>query len=213
MASDLDAVATFRKVTSMKALKLLAVASAAFLALFAVSPSVEAQAPPRGGGGGSYRGAPPPGGGGSYRGAPPPGGGRYHAHPPPRGGYYPRVGTSLYFGYYGPGYGWGPGYWPGYGWGPGYWPGYGWGPGAWWGPGYWGPRYGYAYPPVYDYYPPAYVAPNPPVYIERDPPAAPAAPVWWYWCAEAKAYYPHVRECPGGWQRVPPQAVPPAEKQ
>lgn len=100
------------------------------------------------------------------------------------------MGTSFYFGYYGPGYWWGPGYWPGY-----------------WGPGYWGPRYGYGYgyAPYYDYYPPAYVAPNPPVYVEREPPAE---PVWWYWCPEAKAYHPYVKQCPGGWQRVPPQPVP-----
>jgi hypothetical protein len=206
-ASDFDAVATVRKVTSMRALQFLAAACAASLALFAVSPSAEAQAPPRGGGGGgSFQGGPPrggggpggpPPGGGSYRGAPPPGGGGYHGHPPPHGGYYPRGGTSYYFGYYGPGYWWGPGYWPGY----------------WWGPGYWGPRYGYAYPPYYDYYPPAYAAPNPPVYVERDPPAEPPAQVWWYWCAEARAYYPYVKECPGGWQRVPPQPVPPAERQ
>jgi len=110
---------------------------------------------------------------------------------------HPRPTTSFYFGYYGPGYGWGPGYWPGY----------------WAGPGYWGPRYGYAYPPYYDYYPPTYVAPDPPVYIERDPPAQPAAPVWWYWCAQARAYYPYVKECPGGWQRVAPQTVQPPEKQ
>jgi hypothetical protein len=56
---------------------------------------------------------------------------------------------------------------------------------------------------------PAPVAAAPaPVFIERDPPAAPAAPVWWYWCDEAKAYYPYVKECPGDWRRVPPQPVP-----
>jgi hypothetical protein len=135
----------------------------------------------------------------------------------PRGAHPARGATSVQFGYYGPGYWRGPGRWPGY----------------WWGPGYWGPRYGFVYPPAYGYLPPAYgyippaygyaapaygyvppafVAPNPPVYVERDPPAAPAAPVWWYWCAEASAYYPYVKECPGGWQRVPPQAVPPGEK-
>jgi hypothetical protein len=112
----------------------------------------------------------------------------------------PRGGASVQFGYYGPGHWRGPGYWPGYRWGPGYW-------GPWYGvvvP----PAYGY-WPPPYGYLPPAYVVPNPPVYVERDPPAA---PVWWYWCAEANAYYPYVKECPGGWQRVPPQTVPPGER-
>ena len=94
-----------------------------------------------------------------------------------------RGGVSLHFGYH----------WPGY----------------WWGPGYWGPRY--VYPPyVYDgypgYYPPVVVAPQePPVYIEREAPAESAAPAWWYWCPDAKAYYPYAKECPSGWQRVPPQ--------
>jgi hypothetical protein len=206
-------------VTTMKALKTVAAACVAAFALFAASPTVEAQGPP--GRGGGYRGAPPPGGsyrgapggsyrgapGGSYRGAP---GGSYRGAPGAwRGGApyyrghrgYGHATTNFYFGYYGPGYWGGPGYWPRYWWG--------------WGPGYWGPSYGYVYPPYYGYgygyTPPAYVAPDPPVYIERDPPAQPAAPVWWYWCADAKAYYPYVKECPGGWQRVPPQ--PPAEKQ
>jgi len=86
-------------------------------------------------------------------------------------------------------------------------------------PYYWGPRYYYgppayyAAPPAYyyDYAPPVVAAPSsPPVYVEREDPA-PAAPqaqapaVWWYWCASARGYYPYVKECPSGWQRVPPQ--------
>ena len=68
--------------------------------------------------------------------------------------------------------------------------------------------YPYYYPPPYYYYPPSVVvAPSaPPTYIER--PAAPAAPepqAWWYYCADAGAYYPYVKHCPGGWQRVAPQ--------
>jgi hypothetical protein len=49
------------------------------------------------------------------------------------------------------------------------------------------------------------------VFIERDPPPAsapqpqPQAQHWWYFCPGANAYYPYVRECPGGWQRVSPQ--------
>jgi len=81
---------------------------------------------------------------------------------------------------------------------------------------YWGgpwhyPPYPYYYPP---YYPPVVVQPPAPqVYIEQSPaPAAPPpAPVavapanYWYFCAAAKGYYPYVRECPGGWQKVLPQ--------
>lgn len=75
-----------------------------------------------------------------------------------------------------------------------------------WG-GYWGPRY--YYPPYY-YYPPTIVAaPVAPTYVEQAPVAAPAAPAsppgYWYYCAESRAYYPYVKQCPGGWQRVSPQ--------
>jgi hypothetical protein len=65
-----------------------------------------------------------------------------------------------------------------------------------------------SYPPYYpySYYPPA--PPAPTVYIERSaPPPPPPAEYWWNYCPESKAYYPYVRECPGGWQRVSP--VPP----
>jgi hypothetical protein len=83
----------------------------------------------------------------------------------------------------------------------------------WGGPGY--------YPPYYyaPYYPPVVVqapAPAPQVYIEQQPvpatpPPPPAAPVaaapstYWYFCPAAKGYYPYVKECPGGWQKVLPQ--------
>lgn len=77
------------------------------------------------------------------------------------------------------------------------------GPG-WWAPGpyYYGPPavYGYPYGPVY--YEPAVVA-SPPVYVERP---APDAAAYWYWCADPQGYYPSVPDCPGGWQRVAPQA-------
>lgn len=71
--------------------------------------------------------------------------------------------------------------------------------------------YPYPYPYPYSYgYP--YPAPaSPPVYIERDEAAPAPAPAPqqqtqnWYYCPGAKAYYPYVRECPGGWQQVPAQ--------
>lgn len=81
---------------------------------------------------------------------------------------------------------------------------------------YWGPWY---YPPAYyypPYYPPVVVErPTPQVYIEQQaapaaaPPAASAPVNYWYYCVAAKAYYPYVKECPGGWQKVLPQ--PPAQ--
>src|SRR5579859_2930687 len=69
-----------------------------------------------------------------------------------------------------------------------------------WGPGYYYPPY---YQPYPYYYPPAtMVVPSQPQrYIEQ--PRASAAAVWYY-CADARAYYPYVKDCPGGWQRVSP---------
>jgi hypothetical protein len=43
-------------------------------------------------------------------------------------------------------------------------------------------------PPLAYYYPP-------PVYIEKQ---------YWFYCESAGAYYPYVKECPSGWQRVLP---------
>jgi hypothetical protein len=74
-------------------------------------------------------------------------------------------------------------------------------------PGYYYPAPYYAAPV---YYPaPIVVQSAPPVYVERNdaPPAAAPAPQsqnYWYYCAGSKTYYPYVKECPGGWQRVSP---------
>ena len=67
----------------------------------------------------------------------------------------------------------------------------------------------YYYPPYYPYYPPAtVVAPQPQTYIEQGAPqAAPAQPApqnYWYYCPDSRAYYPYVRDCASGWQRVSP---------
>ena len=82
---------------------------------------------------------------------------------------------------------------------------------------YWGPSYypfsPYYYPPYYpSYYPPVVVERPAPVYIEQQAaPAPPAPPVaaspvnYWYYCAAAQGYYPYVKECRSGWQRVLPQ--------
>lgn len=82
---------------------------------------------------------------------------------------------------------------------------------------YWGAPW--HYPPHY-YYPPYYAYPPvvvqqqaPQVYIEQQqaPVAPPPAPVaaapanYWYYCPAAQGYYPYVKECPGGWQKVLPQ--------
>ncbi len=73
------------------------------------------------------------------------------------------------------------------------------------------PYYPGYYPGPYYYYPPAVVAvpASPPVYVEQNAPqAAPEQGSYWYYCADAKSYYPYVKECPGGWQRVAPQPPP-----
>ncbi len=70
-----------------------------------------------------------------------------------------------------------------------------------WYPGSVYPDY-YAYPyygPAY--YPRPYIA-QPPTYIERN------AAGDWYYCRSARKYYPYVKECTGGWQRVSPQPAP-----
>lgn len=70
----------------------------------------------------------------------------------------------------------------------------------------WGPWF-YPPPPYY-YYPPVVIQQQPPVYIEQQPAPPAAAPQpqnYWYFCADANKYYPYVKECPGGWQRVAPQ--------
>lgn len=65
---------------------------------------------------------------------------------------------------------------------------------------YWG---WYPYPYYYPPYPATVVVPSePPVYVEQ-PQAAPQEQGYWYYCASAHAYYPYVRECPVGWQKVP----------
>jgi len=83
----------------------------------------------------------------------------------------------------------------GFGYGYPYW-------GSPWGP--WGPWGYYPYP---YYAAPTVVVQQPVTYIEQNPqaPSTPAANAgWWYYCDQSRGYYPYVRECPTGWQRVPP---------
>jgi hypothetical protein len=96
------------------------------------------------------------------------------------------------------------------------------GPGAYWGPAYPRPYYYprafypglYPYPYLYGdpYYNPApvvVVPSTPQVYIEQSDaaaePADNATQQYWYFCKGSNKYYPYVKECPGGWQKVLPQ--------
>ena len=73
-------------------------------------------------------------------------------------------------------------------------------------PGYYPPYYPY---PAYAYPPAVVESYSPPVYVEEGvaqvAPAPSQAQGNWYYCAASKTYYPYVRECPAGWQRVPAQ--------
>jgi hypothetical protein len=77
------------------------------------------------------------------------------------------------------------------------------------------PYYYYPYPP-YPYYPPVVTAPaQPPVYIEQgnDQPApqpapAPQAGNYWYHCDNPDGFYPYIKECAAGWQKVVPTPPP-----
>jgi hypothetical protein len=76
-------------------------------------------------------------------------------------------------------------------------------------PAFWYYPSPYYYPPYY-YSPAVAVVPSsPPTYVEQG--SAQAAPEpsqasqYWYYCPESKIYYPYIKQCPGGWQRVVPQ--------
>lgn len=75
--------------------------------------------------------------------------------------------------------------------------------------------YPYAYRAPYYAVPPVVAVPaQPRVYIEKGNTAtAPEAPAGhWYFCAESNAYYPYVKQCPGGWQQQTPIAPPPNQQ-
>jgi hypothetical protein len=69
---------------------------------------------------------------------------------------------------------------------------------GWHSPWYWGP-------PVYYAPAPVVVRPaEPTVYVERSD-VVPEGTASWYYCRESNGYYPYVKQCPGGWERVPAQ--------
>ena len=66
----------------------------------------------------------------------------------------------------------------------------------------------FSYPAYYSSVPP--VQPSlPPVYIEQDRPANPSTleSNAWSFCPATAAYYPHVKECPSGWESIAPQPL------
>jgi hypothetical protein len=107
------------------------------------------------------------------------------------------------------------------GWGGGhYGGGWGYGHGGHYGGGYYGGigiyglgYYGWPYYSPYYAYPPAVVTvpASPPVYIEQGGGQPDPQGQYWYYCAGSQAYYPYVKDCPGGWQQVAPQPPPPPQ--
>ena len=72
------------------------------------------------------------------------------------------------------------------------------------GPGYW------HYPPPSYYYPP-YPYPYAPAPQPQSQSQSQQQPTNdWFYCRKPDGYYPYVKECPGGWQRVAPH--PPSER-
>lgn len=89
-------------------------------------------------------------------------------------------------------------------------------------PRYYGDPFYYGYPPPYYYgYPPAVVVipQQPPVYYieqgQQQPQAigpqvdssqsAPQQDNFWYHCDKPEGYYPYIKDCPQGWQKVVPE--------
>lgn len=70
------------------------------------------------------------------------------------------------------------------------------------------PYYSYPWPRVYMppvVWPAPVVVTPPPVYIEQQQAVPVLEPGYWYYCNEAQAYYPYVKQCPGSWQKVSPR--------
>jgi len=73
-----------------------------------------------------------------------------------------------------------------------------------------GANMGHWFHPPLHYYPPYYPPVvfervSPPVYIEQQSTTPASQTNYWYYCNSSRAYYPYVKECPGGWQKVLPQ--------
>ena len=70
------------------------------------------------------------------------------------------------------------------------------------GPFFWDPFWFPSPYPIYSYAPPLVIQPEPELSVQQ--PSSPAAPTYWYYCVDAKAYYPYTQQCPGGWLKVVP---------
>ena len=78
-----------------------------------------------------------------------------------------------------------------------------------------GPVWPWWGPPYYPYYysePPVVIQQQAPIY-EQQTPQVEEQPYYWYFCPQSKAYYPYVKQCPGGWMKVVPDQSPPKGKE
>jgi hypothetical protein len=86
---------------------------------------------------------------------------------------------------------------------------------VWLGPGWgWDPFF-YPYYPSYPYYPyysqpPVVIQQQPQEYVMPEPQRQETN--YWYYCKEAKGYYPYIKRCPGGWMKVVPAPAPPDQE-
>ncbi len=89
-------------------------------------------------------------------------------------------------------------------------------------PGFYSDPFYYDYPApyYYGYSAPVIVTPaqQPQVYIEQTPQSQIEAPqssaepqqeYFWYHCKKPEGYYPYIKDCPAGWQKVTPEPLQP----
>ena len=68
-------------------------------------------------------------------------------------------------------------------------------------PFFWDPFWFPSPYPAYTYAPPVVIQPD----VQQ--PSSPPAQTYWYYCVDAKAYYPYTQQCPAGWLKVVPTPV------
>jgi len=72
-------------------------------------------------------------------------------------------------------------------------------------PFFWDPFWFPSPYPAYTYAPPLVIQQEPQVSVQQ--PSSSTTPTYWYYCVDAKAYYPYTQQCPGGWLKVVPAPV------
>jgi len=68
-------------------------------------------------------------------------------------------------------------------------------------PFFWDPFWFPSPYPAYTYAPPVVIQPD----VQQ--PSSPPTQTYWYYCVDARAYYPYTQQCPAGWLKVVPTPV------